>query len=118
MRQHVVVVALLLVLAACQKTGPAPQAASVVAGDPNFAATLQERLLDAKPGDVIEIPAGKFSFDRSLSLRADGVTIRGAGMDTSVKAASCGRSAPANLTRAPRAGALKADCIRRILRRC
>ncbi|HEY5972283.1 MAG TPA: parallel beta-helix domain-containing protein [Pseudoxanthomonas sp.] len=84
MRQHVVVIALLLVLAACQKTGPAPQSAAVAAGDPGFAGTLQERLLDAKPGDVIEIPAGKFSFDRSLSLRADGVTIRGAGMDKSV----------------------------------
>ena len=84
MRQHAVVVALLLALAACRETGPAPQSAAVATGDPNFAGTLQERLLDAKPGDVIEIPAGKFSFDRGLSLRADGVTIRGAGMDRSV----------------------------------
>jgi len=84
MRQHVVVAAMLLALAACQKTGTAPESAAVAAGDADFAAKLHERLLDAKPGDVIEIPAGKFSFDRSLTLRADGVTIRGAGMDRSV----------------------------------
>ena len=84
MRQHVVVAALLLALAACQKTGTAPESAAVAAGDADFSAKLHERLLDAKPGDVIEIPAGKFSFDRSLTLRADGVTIRGAGIDQSV----------------------------------
>jgi parallel beta-helix repeat protein len=84
MRQYVVVVALLLALSACQKNETAPASAAVAAGDAGFAATLHERLLDAKPGDVIEIPAGKFSFDRSLTLRADGVTIRGAGMDKSV----------------------------------
>ena len=84
MRQHVVAVAVLLVLAGCQKTETTPPVATVADGDAAFAKTLQERLLDAKPGDVIEIPAGKFSFDRSLSLRADGVTIRGMGMDKSV----------------------------------
>ena len=45
---------------------------------------LQERLLDAQAGEVIEIPAGTFSFDRSLSLTVDGVTIRGAGMDETI----------------------------------
>ena len=45
---------------------------------------LQERLLDAQPGEVIEIPAGTFSFDRSLSLTVDGVTIRGAGIDDTI----------------------------------
>ncbi|MGB2388839.1 MAG: parallel beta-helix domain-containing protein, partial [Henriciella sp.] len=38
----------------------------------------------AQPGDVIEIPAGTFSFTRGLSLTADGVTIRGQGMDKTV----------------------------------
>jgi parallel beta-helix repeat protein len=83
-QQHVVVAALLLVLTACQKNETAPASAAVAAGDAGFATQLHERLLDAKAGDVIEIPAGKFSFDRSLTLRADGVTIRGAGMDKSV----------------------------------
>jgi parallel beta-helix repeat protein len=73
-------------LAACgrgEQAGPAP-APEVAAGDAAFADQFREKLLDAKPGDVIEVPAGKFSFDRSLSLRADGVTIRGAGPDKSV----------------------------------
>lgn len=66
-------------LAACQRAGQAP-----VAADANYQKVLIERLLDAKPGDVIEIPAGRFAFDRSLTLRVDGVTIRGAGMDKTI----------------------------------
>ncbi len=42
---------------------------------------LMTRLLEAQPGDVIEIPEGKYNFDRSLSLTVDNVTLRGAGMD-------------------------------------
>jgi parallel beta-helix repeat protein len=49
-----------------------------------FQKKLQEQLLDAKPGDVIEIPAGRYDFDRGLSLTVDGVTIRGAGHDRTV----------------------------------
>lgn len=45
---------------------------------------LREQLVDAQPGDVIEIPAGTFSFDRGLSLTSDGVTIRGQGMDQTI----------------------------------
>lgn len=67
----------------CQKQ-PQQQTPAVAAADGAFAATLQERLLDAKPGDVIDIPAGRHQFERSLSLRADGVTLRGAGMDQTV----------------------------------
>lgn len=49
-----------------------------------FAAKFQEMLLDAQPGDVIDIPEGVHSFDRSLSLTVDGVTLRGAGIDKSI----------------------------------
>jgi len=52
--------------------------------DTRYQEILQTQLLDAKPGDIIEIPAGTYSFDRSLSLTVDGVTIRGAGMDKSI----------------------------------
>jgi parallel beta-helix repeat protein len=52
--------------------------------DDSFQRGLQTRLLDAKPGEVIEIPAGRYSLDRSLSLRVSGVTIRGAGMNETV----------------------------------
>ena len=70
-------------LAACGGGGADP-AAPAASADTGYQKTLQQQLLDAKPGDVIEIPAGRFSFDRSLSLRVDGVTIRGAGMDKTV----------------------------------
>jgi len=57
---------------------------TAVESEPIDETNLQEALLDAQPGDVIEIPAGTFSFDRSLSLDVDGVTIRGAGMDETI----------------------------------
>ncbi|MFT6936073.1 MAG: parallel beta-helix repeat protein [Saprospiraceae bacterium] len=46
---------------------------------------IQEKLIDAKAGDIIEIPEGVFEFDRPLSL--DGipnVTIKGAGMNKTI----------------------------------
>lgn len=57
---------------------------SDVAIDGEFQRSLQARLIDAKPGEVIEIPAGRYTLDRSLSLRVSGVTIRGAGMNETV----------------------------------
>jgi parallel beta-helix repeat protein len=53
-------------------------------GSKNFQKNLQERLITAKPGDVIELPEGKFHFDRTLSLTVDRVTLRGKGMDKTV----------------------------------
>lgn len=77
-----VAAAVAVLASGCQKQAePGP---AVAAADGAFAASLQERLLDAKPGDVIEIPAGRHQFERSLTLRADGVTLRGAGMDKTV----------------------------------
>jgi parallel beta-helix repeat protein len=67
-------------LASCSKAGPVVQSAQ----DGGYQKQLIERLIDAKPGEVIEIPAGKFQFDRSLSLRVSGVTLRGAGSDKTV----------------------------------
>lgn len=45
---------------------------------------LREQLISAKPGDVIEIPEGVYKFDRSLNLSADGVTIKGQGMNKTI----------------------------------
>src|SRR5215470_15224756 len=45
---------------------------------------LQEQLISAKPGAVIEVPEGKFHFDRTLSLAVDKVTLRGKGMDKTI----------------------------------
>lgn len=50
----------------------------------DFAKTLQEKLIAAKPGDVIEIPEGRFPVLRTLSLTVNGVTLRGKGQDKSV----------------------------------
>ena len=84
--KHLSVLALAMLAAGCGRGEQASHVASpeVAAGDDAFAAQFREKLLDAKPGEVIEVPAGKFTFDRSLSLRVDGVTIRGAGPDKSV----------------------------------
>ena len=67
--------------AACSEQPSGEQAENV---NVDYAVTLQEQLLDAKSGDIIDIPEGVFAFDRSLSLNVDGVTIRGAGMDKTI----------------------------------
>ena len=50
----------------------------------NFEETLQQKLIEARYGDIIEIPAGTHEITRSLSLNVPGVTIRGAGIDDSI----------------------------------
>ena len=72
----------LLVLAGCG--GEGQPAAETAAGESPEASQLRQRLLDAQPGDIIEIPAGRLAFERGLSLRVDGVTLRGAGKDQTV----------------------------------
>jgi parallel beta-helix repeat protein len=68
---------LLSMLAACGDSGPeAPQV--------GFEELLQTQLIQAQPGDVIDIPAGVHNMTRSLSLTVPGVTIRGQGMDDSI----------------------------------
>ena len=75
----------ILALGASALAGCGQQAEETTApADTVYQDVLMAQLLDAKPGDVIEIPEGVFSFDRSLSLTADGVTIRGKGMDKSI----------------------------------
>ena len=45
---------------------------------------LQEALITAQPGDVVALGAGRFVLTDGLSLDADRVTVRGAGMDATV----------------------------------
>ncbi|MGA0606519.1 parallel beta-helix domain-containing protein [Phenylobacterium sp. VNQ135] len=45
---------------------------------------LQTALLDAKPGDVVELGAGRFELTDGLSLDVDHVTVKGAGPDATV----------------------------------
>ncbi|MEO9462405.1 MAG: parallel beta-helix domain-containing protein [Marinomonas sp.] len=67
-----------------------------------YQATLQEQLIDAKPGDVITIPTGVYALDRMITLNVDGVTIRGEGADKTIlnwqnqKAGAEGLSVKAN----------------------
>jgi len=55
-----------------------------LAAGPDFPKRLQEALITAKPGTVIQLPEGKFDLDRELSLTVDSVTIRGKGMEKTV----------------------------------
>ena len=52
--------------------------------DEPFENQLRATLETAQPGDIIEIPTGQFSFDRSLVLSTDNVTIKGAGMEETI----------------------------------
>ncbi|HEY1491080.1 MAG TPA: hypothetical protein VGF35_00500, partial [Steroidobacteraceae bacterium] len=81
--RHLAVVSLCLIAAACSQQAP-PQPQGLSADDAAFQKQLQEKFLDAKEGTVIEIPAGNHPLDRVLTLRANGVTIKGAGTDSSI----------------------------------
>ena len=69
---------LLLILTSCSNP------ADPLAAGPDFGKRLQEALITAKPGSVIQIPEGKFDLDRELSLTVASVTIRGKGIDKTV----------------------------------
>ncbi len=45
---------------------------------------LQEALILAEPGDVVELGEGRFTLTDGLSLAVDGVTVRGAGMNRTI----------------------------------
>ena len=77
MRPIAAALAIGLMLASCAPDEPSLPEFS-------FEEALQEKLIMAQPGDVIEIPAGVHEMTRSLSLNAPGVTIRGQGMDVSI----------------------------------
>lgn len=60
-------------------TGSAPKA------DPEFEKQLQEKFINAKEGDVIELPEGNFAMSRSLILDGiNNVTIKGKGKDKTI----------------------------------
>ncbi len=74
----------LLGFVGCSKAPDGSARAGDLPVDAAFQKKLQEQLLDAKPGSVVEVPAGSYHLDRGLSLRGNGVTIRGAGMDKTI----------------------------------
>jgi len=52
--------------------------------DAAFQDELQQRFLNAKSGTVIEIAPGTHPLDQTLTLRANGVTVRGAGTSRAI----------------------------------
>jgi len=60
--------------------------ASVIRVQPGPSAQyeLQSALINAVPGDVIELGAGKFQFTSELNITCDNLTIRGQGSDSTV----------------------------------
>lgn len=76
-QSSVLMAALSILLSSCGEPPPAEPPLS-------FEESLQQQLIQAQPGDVIEIPAGTHELTRGLSLTVSGVTIRGEGMDSSV----------------------------------
>ncbi len=75
-----------LIAAATALALAAPAHAKViaVAAGENAQARLQEALILSAPGDVIELGAGRFVLTDGLSLDVKGVTVRGAGMESTV----------------------------------
>jgi parallel beta-helix repeat protein len=55
-----------------------------IAPGPNAETDLQAAMLDAHPGDTIQLAAGRFDLTQELSLDVDRVVVRGAGQDRSV----------------------------------
>jgi parallel beta-helix repeat protein len=78
------VVAFCLCVAACGQRGASDHPTGLTADEAAFQKQLQEQFLDAAPGTVIAIPAGRHALDRVLTLRANGVTVRGVGADKSI----------------------------------
>ena len=77
--RHLIALALPWFALGCEPAGetPAPVAE-------RFEDAFRLQLETAEPGDVIAVPEGFFEFRRGLTLTADGVTIRGAGMKRSI----------------------------------
>lgn len=77
------VLASIALMCGCGEATPAIEVSDTIAKE--VYTKLQEQLIMAEPGDVVDIPEGIYEFDRPLSL--DGVanvTLRGAGMDKTV----------------------------------
>lgn len=70
---------LAITLAAVLAAGSAQAKTVAVTPGANAQERVQTALLDAKPGDVIELGAGRYDFTDGLSLDVDGVTVKGAG---------------------------------------
>lgn len=71
-------------LAASALCGVAHARTLDVGPGPDAQERLQTALLDAKPGDVVKLAAGRYELADGLSLDVDNVTVKGAGPDATV----------------------------------
>ena len=76
--------AIIAAVSALALTAPANAKTIAVAAGEGAQSRLQEALIIAQPGDVVQLAAGRFVLTDGLSLDANGVTVRGAGMDATV----------------------------------
>ena len=79
MRVILAAVSILALVSACSPAAPPKPVALAPSATAND--DLQKLLIEAKPGDVIEIGEGRFDFTSPLSLDVDNVTLKGAGQD-------------------------------------
>jgi len=71
-------------LAATALAGAASAKTLAVAPGPDAQERIQTALLDAKPGDVVQLAAGRYELIDGLSLDVDNVTVAGAGPDATI----------------------------------
>ena len=67
-----------------EKTVPPSTATRILHPSENAPFELQEALIDAQPGDVIEMMAGTYHFNTELNVVCDNITLRGAGRDETI----------------------------------
>jgi len=60
-----------------------PNLIQISAGD-GFQTRLMEALINAEPGNIIELPGGEFDLDSEISIDVDNVTLRGQGQEKTV----------------------------------
>jgi parallel beta-helix repeat protein len=75
-----------LMAAAAMSLMASAASAKVIAVAPGGDAqeNVQTALLDAKPGDVVQLAAGRYELTDGLSLDVPGVTVKGAGPDATI----------------------------------
>jgi parallel beta-helix repeat protein len=71
-------------VAATALAGAAHAKTLAVAAGPDAQERLQTALLDARPGDVVQIAAGRYELADGLSLDVSDVTVTGAGPDATI----------------------------------
>ena len=84
MNKSRIIAALLLPALAALLAAPLAAKTITVAPGRNAQEALQTALIDAQPGDVVQLAAGRYVLTDGLSLDVNRVTVRGAGPDKTI----------------------------------